>query len=284
MKFRNAKVPEGINVSRHSPLADLLILSIGVFAGFGLLALAAVYFGGALARYTPMSWENRLASAFFEPALEGLELEEGTVGQELQELADRLAARMTLPEGLEVTVHYVDDEKVNAFATLGGHLFVLRGLIERMPNENALAMVMAHEIAHAANRDVASALGGSVLLQLVFSAVVGSAPGSFENILAGESTILLLAFTRDAERQADEDALAAVAAHYGHVEGAATLFEIILEQSRDHEPPELLSSHPLTPDRIAAIEGLAEARGWAAEGALTPLSPGLDALGDTIPE
>ena len=66
MKFRNVKVPEGINVSRHSPLADFFILSGGVVVVFGGLAIAALFLGAALARHMPVSWENALASAVLD--------------------------------------------------------------------------------------------------------------------------------------------------------------------------------------------------------------------------
>ena len=49
-------------------------------------------------------------------------------------------------------MHYDDDADVNAFATLGGHIVVYPGLLEAVPDENALAMVLAHEIAHVRHR------------------------------------------------------------------------------------------------------------------------------------
>jgi predicted Zn-dependent protease len=251
--------------------------------------------GGTLARHMPVSWEIALADSVIESlsgSIEGTDnaLSSTTapdpatqaVGSELQALADRLSARMSLPEDLRVTVHYIDDEQVNAFATLGGHVFVNRGLLERLPNENALAMVMAHEIAHAANRDPAAALGGGVLLQLALAVVLGSTPDSLEDLLFGPNALLLLAFSREAEHRADDDGLAAVAALYGHVADAGWLFETILEElavSDTGEPPALLNTHPLSRDRIMALDGLAESRGWALEGPITPLTPAIASLG-----
>lgn len=284
VKYRNVKVPEGINVSRHSPLAELVILSAGVVALFGLLGLAALLLGSTLGRYMPVSWENRLANAVFEERLAAQEASESAVAVEadLQALADRLAPHMNLPEGLDITVHYVDDAAVNAFATLGGHVFILRGLVQRMPDENALAMVMAHEIAHAGNRDVAANLGGVLLMQLVLSTTFGSAPELADQLIAGPNSLLLKRFGREAESRADADGLAAVAALYGHVGGAATFFEIALEQAGETMPeegPELLSTHPLSANRIAAMRDLARQRGWPADGERTPLPPLLAALG-----
>ncbi len=58
MKFRNVKVPEGINVSRHNPLGDLAILSAGAAAVFAVLAVALWFLGLVLARYIPVIWDN----------------------------------------------------------------------------------------------------------------------------------------------------------------------------------------------------------------------------------
>ncbi len=282
MKFKNVKVPEGINVSRHSPLADLFILSGGAVVLFGALGLAALLLGGVLARHLPVSWERTLADA----VIGGLERPGGEadpeIAAELQDLAERLEARMTLPEGLPITVHYLDAGEVNAFATLGGHVFLFRGLIERMASENALAMVIAHEIAHAANRDPAAALGGALLLQVVVAAALGSAPDSLDGLILGPNALLALGFSREAEREADRDALSAVAALYGHTAGAAEIFEVFLAEAAKAgaaEPPAFLSTHPLGAERIAEMRGMARAHGWAPDGEATPLPPALARLG-----
>jgi predicted Zn-dependent protease len=281
MRFKNVKVPEGINVSRHSPLADLFILSGGAVLLFGALGLAALLLGGALARHLPVSWESSLADAVIG-GLEPLDDEtDSQIAAELQTLAGRLEANMALPEGLQITVHYLDSKEVNAFATLGGHVFLFRGLIERMASENTLAMVLAHEIAHAANRDPAAAMGGALLLQLVLAATLGSAPDSLEGLILGPNALLALGFSREAERDADRDALFAIVALYGHTAGAAEIFEIFLEEAAGAgaaEPPALLSTHPLSAERIADIRAMAREHGWALDGEATPLPPAIAKL------
>ena len=286
MKFRNVKVPEGINVSRRNALGDLVILSAGATAMFVVLAIALWFFGGALARYMPISWESMLADGLFREDKDPAGASDRGIETELQVLADRLSAGMDLPEGLRVRVHYVDSEIVNAAAWLGGHVFMFRGLLERMPNENALAMVLGHEIAHAANRDVIGNMGGVLLLQLAFGLVIGSAPASLEDLISGPSVLVLLGFSRDAERRADDDALAAVAGLYGHTAGSGTLFEIFLEMASEQggTAPELLSSHPLSENRIARMKRTAQAHGWRIEGLATPLAPALAELAEAFAE
>jgi predicted Zn-dependent protease len=285
MKVRNVKVPEGINVSKHRALADLFLLTAGttgLFAALGLLAFLIGAYGG---RYMPMSWENAMATAVFEGSTQTAEEQPEAhrkAEAALQALADRLSASMDLPEDLHVTVHYLDEPDINAFAALGGHVFVLRGLIERVPSENALAMVMAHEIAHAANRDVAASMGGALLLQLVIGTITGMSQETADGLIWGPNALLLRHFTRDAESRADRDALAAVAATYGHVAGADALFRILLEEMGETVPeegPEFLSTHPLTKKRIEALGALAKERGWSQNGPVRPLPELLNQLG-----
>ena len=284
MKFRNVKVPEGINVSRHNALADLVILSAGAAIIFVALVVVLWFFGGALARHMPVSWEISLADGLIGDGGgdggEDAAIEDRGVEMELRDLAARLSAEMDLPGDMRVRVHYVDSDIVNAAAWLGGHLFIFRGLLERMPNENALAMVLGHEIAHAANRDVVGNMGGALLLQLAFGLIIGNAPASVEDLIVGPGALVLLGFSRDAERRADDDALTAVVGLYGHAAGSTELFEIFLRIAVEGvgTPPELFSSHPLSEDRIARLKSIATTRGWALDGPTTPLTSTLETL------
>ncbi len=279
MEFRNPKVPEGINVSRHSPLYEFFLLSLGALLLFAALGFASLFLGSLLGRYAPVAWENAVAGVVIEGRLakDGAEaeVEAAALREELQALADRLAGHMALPAGLTVKAHYLDSDEVNAFATVGGHIFIARGLIERMPHENALAMVVAHEIAHVAHRDPAAALGGMVLLQALFALVTTSGSEVPEELIFGPNALLLSSFSRDVEREADAAALAALAGLYGHVAEASTFFEAVLGLP---QPPELLSSHPLTQERIDEIVETARERDWPLRGETTPLSPALARL------
>ena len=275
MEFRNPKVPEGINVSRHSPLYEFFLLSLGTLLLFALIGFTALFLGSLLGRHTPVAWEKAVAGVILRDRLAEQSAEDAPVVAELQALADRLSGHIDLPDGLTVTAHYWDADTVNAFATVGGHIFIARGLIERMPNENALAMVVAHEVAHIAHRDPAAALGGGLLLQIFATLATTSGSELPEELIFGPNALLISSFSRDVEREADAAALAALAGLYGHVGGAASFFEEVLHLP---QPPELLSSHPLTQERIDRIEETAGGRDWPLRGAPTPLSPALARL------
>jgi predicted Zn-dependent protease len=67
----------------------------------------------------------------------------------LNEICAALVVNSPIPDiynGYHVMI--LDSPELNAFATSGGHIFVTRGLIETVQTEDALAAIIAHEIAH----------------------------------------------------------------------------------------------------------------------------------------
>ena len=68
-------------------------------------------------------------------------------------------------------MHYSPDKVTNAFATLGANVVFYRGLLEKFDNEDAVAMVMAHEIAHAKLRHPAASLGRGIAVGLTLSLI-----------------------------------------------------------------------------------------------------------------
>ena len=187
----------------------------------------------------------------------------------LQEYVERLGAEvaesMDVPPALELRFYVIEGETINAFTTLGGHIFVLDSLMYELDDENSLAMVLGHEIAHAINRDPLSMMGRGILLQIMIASLSGS--GGIDPSTTSELgfEFMLNAYSRDQEEDADRLAVLALEKRYGHVGGATELFEILQETYDGEEPPELLSSHPDTDDRIAMIREMAKERGWGFE-------------------
>ena len=281
MRFRNVQPPEGINVSRHSPLLDLFLLSLGLLVGLVLLTIVLLWVGGALGRNLPVAWENALADIFIDAPTESEAGEHWAITSALQAISDRLAKNIVDDEDVRIIVHYSDDDIVNAFATVGGHIYISRGLIERLSSENALAMVLAHEIAHVANRDVMAAMTGVLMLQLVYSVLLGQSADELGNLVLGAGGVASRGFSREAERDADAAALRALMATYGHVSGADDLFEVLQgamrEAGRD-EPPAFLSTHPVTQERIDTVRRTARENGWPLEGREATLPSALTEL------
>ena len=243
--------------------------------------MVAVTLGAAadlLARQIPFAYERSLAERMTPPG----PLEEHDLA--LTALADRLVAVMALPPEMTLNLHRVDDDAVNAGASLGGNVLVFRGLIERMPSENALAMVLAHEIAHIKLRHPVRSLGRGLVVALAASALFGvDADGAASTLMQGTGTLALLGFSRAQEREADALAIAAVNALYGHVGGAVDAYRVLLDAVDGEEPPPMLSTHPHTAERIATLEAFTAASGIATR-APQPLGAEFLGPGAALPE
>ncbi len=273
MKYSNPEIPEGINSSPRHPLKELSLLLGGVLGGLLAIVILLVLLADRLAVHIPFELEVQLASRMADRLPAG---GSGALPIEryLNGLAGRLAAEQALPPGISISVHYVDDGLVNAFATLGGRLFVFRGLLERLPHENAVAMVLAHEIAHIKHRHPIRSMGRGIALGLAIGMVSRTLGDAVtDRVLAGTGGFTVLKFSRDQEREADRTALHALYRLYGHVDGAEQLFKV-LESAHgggSGPVPEFFSTHPLSVQRIDQIRAFQAEHPAMADAAATAL-------------
>lgn len=276
MDYQNRLPPEGINTTRVHPLKQFAQFSIGAIALVVMLVVVLQVTGSALARLIPFSFETSVVERLDVPLGEADKSPEMT--DYLNQLAGQLSAQMALPEGMYVTVNYSSEDVFNAFATIGGNLLFYKRLLAGMENENMLAMVMAHEIAHVLHRDPVASLGGGIASTIALLGLTGSTgAGMAGQVLNNAGLLTSVQFTRKMEVAADKLALQALNAHYGHVAGAAELFELFGDVRGGEESERFpwlerfASTHPLDQDRIEQIERTAEAENWSLTGELTPL-------------
>lgn len=279
MEFDNPEITEGINVSKEHPLKEFFQLTLGVIAIVALTVLILHFAAGYFATKIPFSFEQSLVKH-----IELLEVEESPQQLALQQLANELAETMDLPEGMEITVHYSEEDTVNAFATLGGHVFFFKGLIDKLDSEDALAMVMAHEIAHVKHRHPIVAMGKGLTLLVLASSLTGASGSSAGEVLIGQSlNIGLLKFSRDQESQSDATAAQAIQKRYGHIAGARGLFNVFSKLSNAAtKMPEILSSHPHTEGRWETLKAMSEENHWQNNGELSELK--MSTTSETIGE
>jgi beta-barrel assembly-enhancing protease len=195
----------------------------------------------------------------------------------LQALADKVAARMDLPVGMRVRLRFDDSSQVNAYATIGGRISVFRGLLGRLKSEDALAALLAHEIAHVRHRHVAANAGRGVALALLLGMLSADAGAAVAEAALGQAAgLALLGYSREQEAQSDHAALRAVVALYGHAAGMKELFTQLGEATAGAvHSVQVLSSHPLTEVRLSTVLARARESGWRVSGPLTPLPAAL---------
>jgi predicted Zn-dependent protease len=143
--------------------------------------------------------------------------------------------------GFDFQFNVVDQMEPNAFALPGGFIFVSRGLLLLANNEDQLACVMGHEIGHVVRRHAARQ-----------QAIAASGPLSLPWVRAGQ----MAAYSRDMERQADEDGQLLCAAA-GYDPRALGSFLTTLEmaerlRSGTSRTPGFFDTHPGSADRVAA--------------------------------
>ncbi len=192
----------------------------------------------------------------------------------LNKLMSRLTGHMELPDGMRITVHYDAGDTVNAYTTMGGHVVVYQGLIEKLKTENALAMVLAHEAAHIRQRHPIMSMGRGVVIGLALAALTGLGGDQLSSRLLGSvSMVTLMSFSREQEREADQLGLQALVAEYGHAGGAVEVYQTLMSQQSGlgEMTPEFLTTHPLGEHRIEDIGQHSREFGWPADGPLTPL-------------
>lgn len=176
-------------------------------------------------------------------------------------------------EDFEWEFNLVQDEQVNAFAMPGGKVVVYTGILDVAKTETGLAVVMAHEIAHALADHGAQRLSAAQLQQL--GAVAGSVALSgkseqtqqiFQQAYGlGTQVGVMLPFSRSHEAEADRIGLTLMAIAGYDPEEAPELWRRMQAQSNGQAPPEFLSTHPSNETRINnltkwAPEAKAEAR------------------------
>lgn len=248
-----------------------ILTTVMVLMFVGLLALS-----DRAPRFVPFKWEQTLSE--YMTSLVPLPFQGGTdeISQawssDLQILVDALAREMDMPEDIVIHVNYSPTNDINAVAVMGGEVFVFDGLINMARSENALSFVLAHEIAHLKHRHGLRGVGRSGVVTSAILMLFGTS-GDVSQVANTSHVISGLKYGRDLETQADEEAVAALARHYGHVGGMGQIFEDFQRMQRNTKiPPEILQSHPDFVTRLAHMKDLATENGYALTGELTPMA------------
>jgi predicted Zn-dependent protease len=161
------------------------------------------------------------------------------------------------PQPFEYRFSVVYDDEINAFAGPAGHIYVHTGTILKARNVSELAGVIGHEIGHVAKRHVAQNYGRYRTAQLGHEAMVvgagvlaGSAGAGAANLVGGLGMMAVLnSFGREAEREADDFAVAVLPRAGYDPHGLPDFFETLIAEGGG-QGPEFLSSHPAPEHRL----------------------------------
>jgi len=181
----------------------------------------------------------------------------------------RRLVRSGNPRSFEYSVKIVDIPEENAFATVGGFVYITRGMLAALNNETEMAGILAHEISHISHRHVAKqqtrALGYQILGlgAMALGAAVGNADNKLGMAPLGISAALatiMSSYSQEAELEADESGILMMADAGYDPRGLVTFLRSLRMRERlsglgYHA---LLASHPQTSERITKSEIMAQ--------------------------
>jgi len=207
----------------------------------------------------PDSWRDRVGTQVEAALAQGTRHCTGAAGvSALAALADRIAeGNPGLPS---VSIRGYDVPVTNAFAMPGERILVTRELIRRAGRPERVAGVLAHELGHVVHRHPETQLVRVLGLQILIDAMSGG--GDKASTITSMAAIL--SYSREAEAEADDYALAAMASAAIDPMGLREFFEQLLKdegkrpRSAFGKIESLLSIHPGTEERIQKIHPLPE--------------------------
>ena len=164
--------------------------------------------------------------------------------------------------GLDYQFRIVDSDIINAFAVPGGYVYFTRGIMAHFNNEAEFAGVLGHEIGHIAARHSVEQQRNSILGQIGILAGVVIAPdlAQFAETASQGLGILLLKFSRDAERESDKLGVEYSSKIGYDAKEMAGFFQTLERKSTEsgqQELPGFLSTHPNPGDRFVTVGKLA---------------------------
>jgi len=173
----------------------------------------------------------------------------------VQRVLDRLLPHSGLAtDSNQWEVHVIEDEQKNAFVIPGGKVFVFSGILGVCEGEQGLAAVLGHEIAHNVAHHAAERMSSyAVLLPVAIAASFALGLGDF-----GITRLIVdLCFTRPGgraqESEADYIGLMMMSEACYDPQAAKELWAR-MEQEEKGAPPQFLSTHPSSHNRMEQIE------------------------------
>jgi predicted Zn-dependent protease len=238
-----------------------------------LLLLPIVFFGCSHAPETGRSQfimmstskEKELGEKAFAEILKKEEIVTSGVDYEMvQRVGEKvaLAAQRLYPDAVQgykwKFVLIKDKDKVNAWALPGGKCAVYTGILPITKNEDALAIVLAHEVAHVIARHSAERSSQSTVVgvALVVANIAGGEMKSTDRAIAlgAYGLGVALPFSRTQETEADQLGLY-IAADAGYDPRESIALWKRMAAVGEQAPVEFMSTHPSSSSRIAKLQG-----------------------------
>jgi predicted Zn-dependent protease len=185
------------------------------------------------------------------------------VGEKIASAITRYYASEGKPEVLEGynwEFNTVENDQINAWCMPGGKVVVYTGILPVTQNENALAIVMGHEIAHSITKHGSERMSQALVQQLggvALEVALSQQPQQTRELFLlsygiGSTVGAILPWSRQQENEADKYGLIYTAIA-GYDPREAIPFWERMSQAGGGSPPEFLSTHPSDETRIRKL-------------------------------
>jgi Zn-dependent protease with chaperone function len=214
MKFIPKTPDSAVNVTQQNSFVEMLkLLFIVMIIGFLFYVAVGKSLDFVVASISPQQ-EKKLSEMMHFSADMGEEKKDAY----LQKITDKLSACAHLP--FVVETYLLETKERNAFALPGGKIYITRGMLKEIQNENELRVIIGHELGHFKHKDHLKGFGNALVLAFL-SLVLDEKYGFFF-----ESSLKLsqAKYSQKAEYDADIYGLELVACAYADVSSATTLF------------------------------------------------------------
>ncbi len=172
----------------------------------------------------------------------------------VQAIFDRLV-KVCDRKDLVYTVKIIDEDTVNAFSLPGGYVYIYKGLLDKLKEDDEVAGVLGHEIGHITAKHAIKRIQKSYGYTLLQIAAVGSGSGNLAQGVSVILTSLFFAYSREDEFEADE-----LGVKYTQKAGfdphkMITVLEILQkeEEKMQGRQANYLRTHPYPNERIAIV-------------------------------
>ncbi|WAC11797.1 M48 family metallopeptidase [Dyadobacter pollutisoli] len=204
-----------------------------------------------IASNIPESVEKRLGDAIYDGMIAGY-----TVDDSLTRSVNDFAKSINFKTAYPITVTVVKENEVNAFALPGGHVVVFDQILLKMKSKEELAALLGHEVAHVhyqhSLKSMFRGLAGYLFVSLLLNDINGIAA-----VMADNSNMLVnLTYSRELETEADRKAMKVIQSNGISLKGFVDLFQLLKNSAGNAGQYEILSSHPLTEERITYAKAM----------------------------
>ncbi len=233
---------------------------------FVIIPFILLFFTGICFAEFTIDDEKKLGKEFYDKLIKHHLLLENKRANEYITQIGNLILKGNKRVPFEFHFSIVNNSAINAFATPGGYIYINKGLINAVENEGELAGVIAHEIAHANARHVASIINKSQKINIATLAAVlagaflgggGEATAAIAAFSMAGAASLSLKYSREHEEEADRLGLDYLAGA-GYYPSAMADFLKIMKKYEfiSKSIPSYLLTHPGTDERIFYIDSM----------------------------